>query len=288
MSSKFPIVPGVTVKAGFAGPLSVTVEALVEGEVAASGSLMLIDRGHEWRATFGLSLSPETTDAIVPAALIRWAEVEAQTIVQRARAPFARAGLGGKPVSLVFCLDNPPADAATTEALAAAGLVLTVAEDEMTRLTRDAPVRALPPGMEFRRWDESAAPLFHHAYFESFRTRPGFPNWDEPRWRSSFASDEAFRPDLSVVVLDGPEPAAFAVLWVEDETGWVTQMGVRPEWRGKGIGEAILSYALTAFAAEGIERAALEVATNNPVAQALYERMGFTVSASHRSWRKTL
>ena len=189
------------------------------------------------------------------------------------------------PDGVLLCIDNSSPDAVAREQLAAAGFDLAVAEDELRRPTLDAPPRELPEGLAFAPWSEAAAPLFFRAYSEAFRERPGFPNWDEARWRASFTDDGDFRPDLSAVVLDGGDPAAFAVLWVEDRTGWVTQMGVRPGWRGKGVGEALLSDALRAFEREGIETAALEVATNNPSARALYERMGFELAASHESWR---
>lgn len=288
MTSKFPRVPGITLRASGSGPLAFTAEAVDAEGVAGTASLTLEDRGHEWRATVGLSLAPETDEPMVAAALLRWAEVQSQTMIQRIRAPLLRAGRVARRAELVLCVDNPPEDPATLEALEAAGLKLTVAEDEMTRPTANLPAARLPSGMEFHAWDDAAAPLFHRAYFEAFRDRPGFPGWDEARWRSAFATDAAFRPDLSFVILEGTEPVGFAVLWVEDETGWVMQMGVRPEWRGKGLGEALLAHAIAAFAAEGLPTVALEVATNNPAARALYERMGFVATTSYRSWRKKL
>ncbi len=264
------------------------VEALVGDAVAGDGQLLVQDREFEWRSTLAFELAPEVIDPMVPAALIRWAEVETMTIIQRQEAPLARSGLKPKAVPTLFCVDNPPPGEATAEALAAAGLEFAVGEDEMTRPTRDIPVADLSESLVTRQWDDSSAPLFFHAYTEAFRGRPGFPNWEISRWQQAFASDEAFRPDLSAVVMEGPEPAAFSIIWVEDGLGWITQMGVRPEWRGKGLGEALLVRAMKLFAAEGIETAALEVATNNPQARALYERLGFTISSSYRSWRKTL
>ncbi|MGE3074546.1 MAG: GNAT family N-acetyltransferase [Dehalococcoidia bacterium] len=287
MSSNFPRVPGITLRASPVDLRSVTVEAVVDGAIAGEGQLLVQDREFEWRATFAFELAPGLTDPMVPSALIRWAEVETMTIIQREEAPLARSGRGRRSIPTLFCVDNPPEGEATAEAMAAAGLEFAVGEDEMTRTTANPPAAELPDGLTTRTWDESAAPLFFRAYTEAFRNRPGFPNWEESRWRQAFASDEAFRPDLSAVVIDGDEPAAFSILWVEDGVGWITQMGVRPEWRGKGLGEALLVRALQLFAAEGIETARLEVATNNPQARALYERLGFTTTSSYRSWRKT-
>ena len=219
-----------------------------------------------------------------PAALLTMAATmpaSAPELLRRAE----EAALRLTPAPTLICLDNP--DVQIEPALEAAGYTLAVAEDEMRRGTESLSAD-LGLHLSSLPWSEVAAPLFFHAYFESFRERPGFPGWDEGRWRGAFCSDSDFRPELSRVIVDGPEPAAFAVLWIEDDVGWVTQMGVRPGWRGQGLGEALLRHALSAFAAEGIATAALEVATNNPAARALYERMGFRVVASYRSWRKQL
>lgn len=280
--------PGISFEASTVDQMSVVVDAIADGEHVGSGQLLVQDRGHEWRATFAFELAEDNTNAMVPAALIRWAEVESQTIIQRALAPLVKSGRVRRDLPLLFCVDNPPGDPATAEALAAASLVFTVGQDEMTRPTSGAPGAALPDGLTPHTWHETTAPLFFRTYSEAFRARPGFPNWGEARWRTAFTADAAFRPDLSCVVLDGLEPAAFVIAWVEDGTGWITQMGVREGWRGQGIGEALIVATLRAFAAEGIETAALEVATDNADARALYERMGFRVSASYRSWRKKL
>ena len=237
-----------------------------------TASLKLADRVYDWRATITLEIESSAAGGT----LIAWAERTAAELAgERA----------GKPVLL--CIDNP-AEATLSETLTEHGFALAVAEDEMQRGTAGFAATLLGPGFVMRAWDDSTAPLFFRALNESFRERPGFPNWDEARWRASFEPESAFRADLSRVILDGAEPAAFATLWLEDGIGSIMQLGVQPPWRGKGLGEALLNHALGAFAGEGIETAALEVATNNPIARALYERMGFEVVGSYRSWRKEL
>lgn len=240
------------------------------------GQLFLDHRGYEWRATLTL---PEDATGAAAAEAIALAE---QAVGKEVPARWADAlSLPG-----TICIDNPAEHADVIEAMERAGFALAVAEDEMSRATALTAAHPLPGGFIAREWDGSTAPLFHHAYFEAFSDRPGFPAWDEARWSSAFAGGPGFRGDLSRVVLDLPEPAAFAVLWVEDGAGWVTQMGVRPGWRGQGIGEWLLSHALASFAKEGIGTCSLEVATNNPRARGLYERMGFKVTGRYRSWRK--
>ena len=239
---------------------------------AGTASVVLADRDYDWRATVAL----DAATAAAARKLIEWAESTAESM----------AGTRADKVLLIR-VENPP-EGAVRAALSEAGYELSVEEDEMGRATASVPPPSLPRDFTLRAWDEATAPLFYRAFYESFRERPRFPGYDEARWRASFASQTEFRADLSRVVLDGDEPAAFATLWLEEGVGWVVQIGVRPAWRGKGLGEALLNHAIGAFAGEGIETIALEVATDNPVARALYQRMGFEVTGSYRSWRKEL
>ena len=61
---------------------------------------------------------------------------------------------------------------------------------------------------------------------------------------------------------------------------YVSHLGVAPELRGQGIGRPLIERLLSAAkpAAKGRTIAALDVACDNPRAQALYERMGFKVT----------
>ena len=60
-------------------------------------------------------------------------------------------------------------------------------------------------------------------------------------------------------------------------TEYVADLGVAPEMRGRGVGTALLLHGLEAARTKGQTTYALDVATNNPRAQALYERFGFVV-----------
>ena len=52
-------------------------------------------------------------------------------------------------------------------------------------------------------------------------------------------------------------------------------MGVRREWRGRGLGRALLTAALAAASERGITRVELEVFASNSSAVRLYETAGF-------------
>lgn len=66
----------------------------------------------------------------------------------------------------------------------------------------------------------------------------------------------------------------------------IQNVGIVPEFRGQGLGRALVDRTLLAMREEGFERATLEVTSRNEQAVALYHRIGFrTVRTSYRSVR---
>ena len=59
---------------------------------------------------------------------------------------------------------------------------------------------------------------------------------------------------------------------------YVAHLGVRPDLRGRGLGESLVRHLLAGGHRHQLAHAALDVAVTNPRAQALYERMGFKVT----------
>ncbi len=67
------------------------------------------------------------------------------------------------------------------------------------------------------------------------------------------------------------------------EAGEVKFIGLLPEWRGKGLGKALLAWGVHRVAAAGASGVQLNVEGENDGALAMYERMGFVRS---REWRR--
>ncbi len=63
---------------------------------------------------------------------------------------------------------------------------------------------------------------------------------------------------------------------VEAPVGFVDVLAVHPDEQGRGVGSAMLRSAFAAFAAGGLAQAELGVASDNPRAVDLYERLGMT------------
>jgi len=174
------------------------------------------------------------------------------------------------------------------------GFQFVFAEDEMRRdLGQPIPVLGLPEGLTLVSWSPERVALFFDVYQDAFRERPGFPNWTEDVWRHNFAGSAEFSDGLSLLLLDGSKPVGFALCHVasdEDQKsgseGWIVQMGVRPAWRRRGLGSALLCEVMHRFRSKGLRWAALEVNTNNPEARRLYERLGFERRKTYTSFQK--
>jgi ribosomal protein S18 acetylase RimI-like enzyme len=84
------------------------------------------------------------------------------------------------------------------------------------------------------------------------------------------------------VAEEGGEMVGELVLLVQPEAGWVEVLGVRPSWRGRGIGRALLRTGFAELGRRGLSRVLLGVdAGNETGALRLYESEGMAV---RREW----
>jgi mycothiol synthase len=159
------------------------------------------------------------------------------------------------------------------------------------------PVPAVPAGLRLVPYDPALDEALRIAHAEAFAGHWGSVPPDEQRWAHWFTGSHAFRPAVSRLVLDGDRIAAYllAYFWEADAqvTGvreaYIGQVGTMPAWRRRGLGGLLLADALTAFRADGYERASLAVDTGNSTgALGLYERVGFTVEHELVTWSKPL
>ncbi|MEP6470089.1 MAG: GNAT family N-acetyltransferase [Chloroflexota bacterium] len=77
-------------------------------------------------------------------------------------------------------------------------------------------------------------------------------------------------------------PGGRALAHVDDpEAATIRMLGVAPEARGRGVGEALVRYCIDRARAAGHRRFRLDTRTSMTSAQRLYERLGFQREASH-------
>lgn len=152
------------------------------------------------------------------------------------------------------------------------------------------PPPSLPAGMRIETFSEAEARQFHDALDEAFQdhwehhSRP-FEEW----WAEKQAAPD-YDPSLWFVVRDGEELAAV----VRNDPhrnggGWIGALGVRPAWRGRGLGKALLLHSFREFHRRGVRRVSLGVDAANPTgATRLYESVGMSVDLEQVVWEKVM
>jgi mycothiol synthase len=136
---------------------------------------------------------------------------------------------------------------------------------------------------------EEDAAGFHAALEEAFAE-----HWEhEPEafeeWWGRQQRRENFDLSLWFVIRDGHEIAAAARNELRPLGGYVGSLGVRPAWRGRGYGRALLLHSFREFRRRGMTRATLGVdAANATGATRLYESVGMHVEQENVVWEKVL
>jgi mycothiol synthase len=99
----------------------------------------------------------------------------------------------------------------------------------------------------------------------------------------------SYDPTLWLVAIEGGRPVAALIgtVDVEENRGWVSELGVLRSHRGRGIGAALLRRAFAAFADRGLRDVMLNVDAENPTgATQLYERAGMRVVNRWDLWER--
>jgi mycothiol synthase len=146
------------------------------------------------------------------------------------------------------------------------------------------------PEVEIETFREEDARAFHAALEEAFAEH--WEHHPDPfeDWWSRQQERPGYDPSLWFLVRDGAEVAAV----VRNDPnrlggGFVAALGVRPAWRGRGYGRALLLHTFREFQRRGLSRAALVVDAANPTgATRLYESVGMHVELENVVWEKVV
>lgn len=106
-------------------------------------------------------------------------------------------------------------------------------------------------------------------------------------WTRDMYVRELQNPDVSFLyVLRAPDAGiiAFCSFWLVLDEIHINNLSVRGDFRGQGLGTALLEHVLRAGASRGAGRATLEVRRSNAPARRLYERLGFEVAATRPNY----
>ena len=166
--------------------------------------------------------------------------------------------------------------------------------------TFDGPpeVPPTPQGIIIRSYNpETEFEAVVHTMLDSFRDHYGFverPFEEElTHFRHHFLGDPIYDPNLWFVAMDGDEMVGISICRAEDyenpEHGFVNELGVRREWRRRGIANALLKTSFAAFYERGKKGAALGVDADSLTgALKIYERAGMRPARQYDNYEKEL
>jgi mycothiol synthase len=150
------------------------------------------------------------------------------------------------------------------------------------RMARDLTgARAEEPDARFtlRRLDvERDAVALHELDAASFSANPDY----RPESLTAFCEEHLeahdLAPELSLAAEQDGRIVGFLITdrWAEESVGYIDLLAVHPDFQRRGLGGAMLLTAFRLFGAAGLREAQLGVASDNPRALGLYERVGMT------------
>ena len=147
---------------------------------------------------------------------------------------------------------------------------------EVVRLVRDLSVPigevSWPPGILLTPFNASLAPQAHALLLVAYGEGAGSLPADFDAWWAAIRHDPEFDAGLCFCATEGDRLAGFALCWT---SAFIKDLGVAGDFRGRGIGEALLRTALRTFKERGAAEVALKVHSDNMPARRLYARVGF-------------
>ncbi len=108
------------------------------------------------------------------------------------------------------------------------------------------------------------------------------------RW-ADLLREPDFDPSLWFLAEDGERLAGMCLCREYEDQAWVTSLGVDPEYRGRGLGEALLRHAFARLRARGAARVGLSVSSRTtPSAWRVYEHVGMRDAGGWVAFEKVL
>jgi mycothiol synthase len=149
-------------------------------------------------------------------------------------------------------------------------------------LTQLDPEPEVPAGLALRHLDAERDGAELHAIDDAaFASLPDYEPQSLAAFREEHLQAHDLDPELSWIAERESDRRLVAFLLArrrrEESVGYVDILAVAPDHQGRGLGGLMLRRAMAGFAAAGLARAQLGVASDNPRALRLYERAGMTV-----------
>jgi mycothiol synthase len=160
-------------------------------------------------------------------------------------------------------------------------------------LTDDLPEPEWPDGLTPRNFRPGEEERVYETHMDAFADHWDFRRQPMEDWRRYTVDRYGFDPSLWWLVEDGDELAGLSLnAWHfsgDPQFGWIAVLGVRPPWRKRGLGTALLQHSFRDFRGRGATRVGLGVdAENTTGAVRLYERAGMRAVRRNDAYEKTL
>jgi mycothiol synthase len=152
---------------------------------------------------------------------------------------------------------------------------------------QDAP--RIPVPLVLRSYAPENEDALREAIDEAFAEDPFYHGESPGHFREFFLRARGFDPSLWLLAWDEGELAGFLLAFQErygePGLGWISLLGVRRPWRGRGLAEGLLRAAFQKLHARAIRRVGLGVDAENATgALRLYERVGMRVVRQFNNW----
>ncbi len=107
-------------------------------------------------------------------------------------------------------------------------------------------------------------------------------------WHISSFQGEIANYDISfpyvVIHADSGDIIGYVIFWLIRDEAQISNFAVHPEFRGRGLGEEVLSRTLALMKKRGGKQVVLEVRPSNMPARLLYAKFGFKVIGIRREY----
>ena len=184
-------------------------------------------------------------------------------------------------------------DSATVAALRRAGWQHRLSQFELMRNAAGLAEPAWPDGVEVssigaRDNEHAETAEIHRLIYDEARWAdiPGHGARDLGEWRSLFLPEDVDRDQQIVARQGGRLVGAALGKTFSDGTGWVAQVAVAPDQRGRGLGSALIAEAFGRRVAAGAKRLGLGVSAANADALRLYQRLGLEIDREWMAFRR--
>lgn len=255
-----------------------------QGRLAGVAEFYDSDADHVSPFVF-VRVRPDLLESGVVEALLSWAERRGQDALELA-APDLRVGLRASAAGVNLSMHSFEQSGWVLERV-----FWTMEID----FGPDEPVApTLPSGIRIRqaiaREDDRA---IHAAQDEAFADHFGNLARSHDDWLHFMTKIIPYDPSLWFLAVEGDQIVGTALCLIEapgrPELGWVNTLGVRPAWRGRGLGTALLLHAFAELHQRGKRHVGLGVDSQSLTgATRLYERAGMHVTRDERSYARVL